>query len=455
VGGLGHSLLALFFAYFLFMIVAQFLVGQLALVAGGVYLGIQTSRNSSDFTSPGWRSFLVASSVGALLGVALVAAVGSGTACDSYYIGKVFGSGYGPEQNGAMVTAENHSNVCSFPGFRHACSQFDECRKGVAFFRPLPIFLFCLLCVAIGAAIGLRPGREAQQNPSIAPVTTRGDSEFFYKVCRKCFKVNLVSRVVCSSCGAGLPSVQEILTNRKDHDERQRREQLQIEEQKGARKVGIEHFGSLIESRAKAAGDDYLPWICAAYLTGRLSYQSPIYFSGTSRETIYIDMGPNDRFTDIAFPTSYERAKRIAIEAIRNLYVRPEIGAVPSKIDIWQSKIRIVYGYAELFPQTRIEKNGTSFSTLYSLLLDETGGLFSQVQRDIALWEIERHVKHDRKPAPNLENYLKQKVPFFDSLTKEFLVDLKNLQIRLIDEKLQRRLKRAKKKKLAMRKLEE
>ena len=79
----------------------------------------------------------------------------SDSACDSYYIGKVFESEYETKQSGTTITKENYPGVCYFPGFKQACKQYEECRRISPTFQPLALFLFGLLCSSLGAVVGL------------------------------------------------------------------------------------------------------------------------------------------------------------------------------------------------------------------------------------------------------------------------------------------------------------
>jgi hypothetical protein len=155
MAALGGALIGLFLLYFLFMFVAQFLIGQLLIFFGALYLGYFVYNLCLDFEKPKRIYKIITILISGLLVLAYVAALNSESYCDGYYIGKVFKSGYGPEQNGATVTIENYSNICGYPGFSHACRQFEECRRGTVVLKPLQLFVFGLLCASIGSVLGL------------------------------------------------------------------------------------------------------------------------------------------------------------------------------------------------------------------------------------------------------------------------------------------------------------
>jgi len=154
MAGLGGLLLALFILYFVFMLVAQFLIGQLVLFLGSFYIAYVVYKLCVDVDDIKKIYFYVIFSLCCLFLFAYVNSLFSDTSCDGYYIGRVFKPSYGPEQNGITISNENFSNVCGFPGFRHACSQYSECKSGFVVFKPFQLFLLILLCASLGASLG-------------------------------------------------------------------------------------------------------------------------------------------------------------------------------------------------------------------------------------------------------------------------------------------------------------
>lgn len=151
----GGLLVGLFLLYFVFMLVAQFLIGQLLIFLGAIYIGYLAYKLCLDLEEPKRIHKIIALLVFGVILVAYVGALNSDSSCDGFYIGKVFKSGYGPEQNGTTITSDNYSSVCGYPGFRHACRQFEECKRGMVVLKPLQLFLFGLLCAALGSVLGL------------------------------------------------------------------------------------------------------------------------------------------------------------------------------------------------------------------------------------------------------------------------------------------------------------
>jgi hypothetical protein len=443
VGEIGAALLLIFVMYFVYMVVAQFVIGQLALIFGAIYCGVQIKRTVTDFLGRSYRNFFIALIVTLLLFVALIAAVGRDTACDGYYIGKVFGSGYGPQQNGTTVSADNYSQVCHFPGFRYACSQFDECRSGVPFLRPLPIFIFGLLCAGIGVVFGISPF-AATSKVSRRTAIDKTEASVTSKVCLRCYTVNQVSALVCYSCSEVLPSLQEISAKRLVDSKQQAIEKEKLKEQQDALKQGISKLGELVESRARLCGDAYLAQVSEAYLTGRLRYQSPAGFQSTNREEIYITGQGEQRYEDVTFPLSPEKGRELAYEIIARLYSTERISR--RKTGLWDREVKLIYGFADLFPKSDKTHNGVSHSVFYDFMLEQEKDLFLKVQASVAKWEVERHVKYDKKRLDSLTDYLKQRVPHPSYLTTEFESELEEMLKGLFEAKELRRLKRNKRK---------
>lgn len=155
MGGIGAGLISLFVFYLIFALTAQFVIGQIAILIGSIALGVLIYRLCSEMEGEN-RTYLYGSIIlSVLLGLLYYNAVLSETACDNYYIGKVFNSGYGAQQNGASITKENYSEVCHFSGLSYACSQYMECKSGLTALKPLALFFFGLLCSSIGCTLGM------------------------------------------------------------------------------------------------------------------------------------------------------------------------------------------------------------------------------------------------------------------------------------------------------------
>lgn len=157
MGELGGALLVLFLFYFVFMLVAQFIIGQILIVIGSIALAFLAHSICKEVAAKNFFKFITCLLISVLLGIGYYNSLFSETSCDNYYMGKLSNSGYGPEQNGVSISYDNYSKICNFPGFRHACSQYDECRSGLTALKPLPLFLFGLLCASLGSALGLLP----------------------------------------------------------------------------------------------------------------------------------------------------------------------------------------------------------------------------------------------------------------------------------------------------------
>lgn len=157
MGELGGALLVLFLFYFVFMLVAQFIIGQILIVIGSIALAFLAHSICKEVAAKNFFKFITCLLISVLLGIGYYNSLFSETSCDNYYMGKLSNSGYGPEQNGVSISYENYSKICNFPGFRHACRQYDECRSGLTALKPLPLFLFGLLCASVGSALGLLP----------------------------------------------------------------------------------------------------------------------------------------------------------------------------------------------------------------------------------------------------------------------------------------------------------
>jgi len=156
MGGILSTAFVLLIFYFIFNLIAQFLPGQLILVAGSIAFGVGARNVCLDFKERPNRKFLLAAIAAApILLICYYFAITSKAACDGYYLGKIFGGSGGVTQSGADISFENYSSVCHWPGFRYACKQYDECRQGIAALRALPLFLFGLICISIGSVIGL------------------------------------------------------------------------------------------------------------------------------------------------------------------------------------------------------------------------------------------------------------------------------------------------------------
>lgn len=148
-------LTAIFVSYFIFTLVAQFLVGQLAIAAGSLMLGVLAYQIAVEAKDKIYRGLIISFGLMLLLLVSYYFAFTSKTACDGYYIGKVFEKSGELIQSGAEISASNYSDVCYSPGFRHACNQYNECNQKFAALRALPLFLSGLLCILVGAITGL------------------------------------------------------------------------------------------------------------------------------------------------------------------------------------------------------------------------------------------------------------------------------------------------------------
>lgn len=155
MAGFGGLLVGLFLLYFVFMLVAQFLIGQLLIFLGAIYIGYLAYKLCLDLEKPKRLYKFIALLVSGVILVSYLGVLNSESSCDGFYIGKVFKSGYGSEQNGTTITSENYSGVCGYPGFGHACRQFEECKRGMVVLKPLQLFLFGLLCTALGSLLGL------------------------------------------------------------------------------------------------------------------------------------------------------------------------------------------------------------------------------------------------------------------------------------------------------------
>jgi len=173
MGELGGALLVLFLFYFVFMLVAQFIIGQLLIVIGSIALAFLARSICKEVAAKNLFKFFTCLLISVLLGIGYYNSLFSETSCDNYYMGKLSNSGYGPEQNGVSISNDNYSKICHFPGFRYACSQYDECRSGLTALKPLPLFLFGLLCASLGSALGLLPNGKFS--------TTKADKESKYK----------------------------------------------------------------------------------------------------------------------------------------------------------------------------------------------------------------------------------------------------------------------------------
>jgi hypothetical protein len=173
MGELGGALLVLFLFYFVFMLVAQFIIGQILIVIGSIALALLAHSICKEVAAKNLFKFFTCLLISVLLGIGYYNSLFSETSCDNYYMGKLNNSGYGPEQNGVSISHDNYSKICNFPGFRHACSQYDECRSGLTALKPLPLFLFGLLCASLGSALGLFPSGKLSE--------TKGEDASSYK----------------------------------------------------------------------------------------------------------------------------------------------------------------------------------------------------------------------------------------------------------------------------------
>ena len=270
--------------------------------------------------------------------------------------------------------------------------------------------------------------------------------EIAWKICKGCRTFNEVSDTVCTSCGIPLPTVDETIANIERIEAQQDRDQILIDEQENALRNGLIEFGFLIEKRAKLLGESYLAAVCYAYISGKLKYHSPsVYFSDFDRNRIYTRSKGDELFGDVQFPIDVERAKRMAYESIKSIYTSNTDSRRKEKI--WDDKIRRVYGWADLFFKSKQNGEAGSFSPLYSFIAEVDVDLFSKVQESIAKWEIERHVKYDKKPYSSAGDYLKQKVPFSEKLSDIFIEECRLLGESFFEEKRIRKEKRAEKRK--------
>jgi hypothetical protein len=175
MGELGGAALILFLFYFVFMFVAQFIIGQILIVIGSIALAFLAYSVCKEVKAKTLFKFLTCLLITVLLGIGYYNSLFSETSCDNYYMGKFTRPRYGPEQNGVSISQDNYSKICNFEfqGFRHACSQYDECRSGLTALKPLPLFLFGLLCASLGWALGLFPIGKFNE--------TKGEDESNYK----------------------------------------------------------------------------------------------------------------------------------------------------------------------------------------------------------------------------------------------------------------------------------
>jgi hypothetical protein len=175
MGELGGAVLILFLFYFVFMLVAQFIIGQILIVIGSIALAFLAHSICLEVAVKNLFKFFTCLLISGFLGICYYNSLFSETSCDNYYMGKLSNSKYGPEQNGVSISHDNYSKICNFEfqGFRHACSQYDECRSGLTALKPLPLFLFGLLCASLGSALGLLPNGKFS--------TTKADEESKYK----------------------------------------------------------------------------------------------------------------------------------------------------------------------------------------------------------------------------------------------------------------------------------
>jgi len=175
MGELGGLLIVLFLFYFVFMLVAQFIIGQILIIIGSFSLAYLAYSICSEVATRNFYRFVTCLLISVLLGIGYYNSLFSETLCDNWYMGKLSNSRYGPEQNGVSISHDNYSKICNFEfvGFRYACSQYEECRSGLTALKPLPLFLFGLLCASLGSALGLIPIGKLN--------ITKGEEESRYK----------------------------------------------------------------------------------------------------------------------------------------------------------------------------------------------------------------------------------------------------------------------------------
>jgi hypothetical protein len=166
----GAILLILFVFYATFMVVAQFILGKALIVISCIALGYYAFKMASELEKKTKVHLIGAAISSCIFGFSFFGAALSETACDDFYIGKVFGSGYGPIQSGATITHKNYSKVCSeFVGFAYACRQYEECKAGSSALKPGALFLFGLFCTSLGALIGVFEVLRTQFKPGRSP----------------------------------------------------------------------------------------------------------------------------------------------------------------------------------------------------------------------------------------------------------------------------------------------
>ena len=130
MAGFGGLLVGLFLLYFVFMFVAQFLIGQLLIFLGSIYIGYLAYKLCLELEEPKRIYKIIGLLVSGAILVAYVGSLNSESSCDGFYIGKVFKSGYGPEQNGTTITNENYSGkelLCILQNEMNLAILFPKC----------------------------------------------------------------------------------------------------------------------------------------------------------------------------------------------------------------------------------------------------------------------------------------------------------------------------------------